>query len=72
MNRVGVSIEVDLPEGVRLRGYERFEDGRTLEVDWQLPEHCRCSKCEREAAASICSNHRASLLNEAAGAAVFG
>ena len=48
-----VTIEVDLPEGVRLRGYERYEEGHAFEVDWVWPEHCRCETCGQEQAAAI-------------------
>jgi transposase len=49
MNRVNVEIEVELPDGVHMRGYERFEGGHAFEVDWDLPERCECSKCHQEA-----------------------
>jgi transposase len=43
-----VEIEVDLPEGVSLRGYERCQGAHVFEVDFELPSHCACPKCGRE------------------------
>lgn len=48
-----VTMEVDLPEGVRIRGYERHEEGHAFEVDWPWPERCRCERCGREEPAAI-------------------
>jgi hypothetical protein len=33
-----VTIEVDLPAGVEITGYERHQDGHGFEVRWPLPE----------------------------------
>ena len=48
MARTSVTIEVDLPDGVVLREYERHGDGHAFHVDWPLPERCRCEGCGRE------------------------
>lgn len=40
-----VEIELDVPQGVRIRGYERIEEGHAFEVDWELPETMVCDKC---------------------------
>jgi transposase len=48
-----LTIDVDLPPGVRITSYSRFEDGHGIEVDWPLPERCRCEKCGHEEAAQI-------------------
>ena len=40
-----VTIDMDLPEGVTLTGYERVEDGHGFEVAWPLPEQYRCQRC---------------------------
>jgi transposase len=48
-----VTIEVDLPDGVRLCGYERHEEGHAFEVDWAWPERCCCETCGQEQAAAI-------------------
>jgi transposase len=53
-----VEIEIDLPEGVEVRGYERIEDGHAFEVDWSLPEEGTCEHCgHREACAVEWKTH---------------
>lgn len=42
-----VEIELDLPEGVEVRGYERVEEGHVFEVSWPLPETFTCDHCRR-------------------------
>ena len=42
-----VEIDLDVPEGVRIRGYERVGDGHAFELDWELPESTTCEKCRR-------------------------
>jgi transposase len=53
MNSVAVEVEVDLPEGVRIRGYERHQGAHAFEVEFDLPSRCRCPKCGEEAEANI-------------------
>ena len=48
-----VTIEVDLPPGVEITGYERHQDGHGFEVRWPLPERCRCERCGHEDRAHI-------------------
>lgn len=48
-----VEIELDVPDGVEIRGYERIDDGHAFEVDWELPEHVTCGKCRHAASARI-------------------
>jgi transposase len=48
-----VTIEVDLPPGVEITGYDRYQDGHGFEVRWPLPERCRCQRCEHEDHAHI-------------------
>ena len=43
-----VEIELDTPEGVEIRGYERVHEGHAFEVSWALPESCNCEKCGRD------------------------
>jgi transposase len=49
----GVTIEVDLPPGVEIAGYERHQSCHGFEVRWPLPEHCRCEHCGHEDRAHI-------------------
>ena len=48
-----VTIDVDLPPGVEITGYERVSDGHGFEVRWPLPARCRCEQCEHEDVAHI-------------------
>ena len=49
-----VEIELDLPIGVRVRGYERIEEGHAFcTVDWDIPDVVRCEKCGRSQPAHI-------------------
>jgi transposase len=43
-----IEIEIDLPEGVSIRGYERHRGAHVFEVDFESPERCTCSHCGRE------------------------
>lgn len=42
-----VEIDLDVPEGLRIRGYERVGDGHAFEVEWDLPETTNCETCRR-------------------------
>jgi transposase len=48
-----VMIDVDLPSGVEITGYERHHDGHGFEVRWPLPERGRCERCGHEDRAYI-------------------
>jgi transposase len=48
-----VTIDVDLPPGVTLTGYQRHGDGHGFEVAWPWPEQCHCDRCGRDADARI-------------------
>lgn len=48
-----VTIDLDLPDGVRIRGYERHEEGHAFEVDWDWPERCCCERCGHEQQAEV-------------------
>jgi transposase len=42
-----MEIELDLPEGLQARGYERIEDGHAFEVDWHIDPDFTCQRCGR-------------------------
>lgn len=42
-----VEMELDVPEGVRVCGYERIDGGHAFEVAWTLPQETTCGKCRR-------------------------
>jgi len=46
-----VTIDIDLPDGVEITGYERWGKGHGFEVAWSWPERCCCETCRTEAAA---------------------
>jgi transposase len=43
-----ITIDVDLPPGVRLVAYHRLPGGHGFEVAWPLPERVCCDRCRRE------------------------
>jgi transposase len=43
-----ITIDIDLPAGVTITGYERLPQGHGFEVSWPLPARCRCDRCRRE------------------------
>ncbi|MCI0637658.1 MAG: transposase [Gemmataceae bacterium] len=43
-----VTIDIDLPEGVEITGYERFGEAHGFEVTWPWPEHWCCPRCRHE------------------------
>ncbi len=45
---VRVNVELDLPTGVELLGYERCGEGHGFEVKFPFPDFCRCDKCGHE------------------------
>jgi transposase len=48
-----ITVDLDLPDGVRIRGYERYEEGHAFEVEWDWPARCRCETCGQEQDAAI-------------------
>lgn len=48
-----VTIDMDVPEGVRVLGYERHAEGHAFEVDWDWPAKCRCDHCGRTEPADV-------------------
>ena len=40
-----IELELDVPDGVEIRGYERIGEGHAFEVSWDFPETFRCDKC---------------------------
>lgn len=48
-----VEIELDVPDGVQIRGYERIEQGHAFEVGWALPPEVTCAGCGHHEAAQV-------------------
>jgi transposase len=42
-----VEIQVDMPAGVTIGEYERFDNGHAFHVSWDLPATCACESCKR-------------------------
>lgn len=40
-----IEIDLDLPEGIEVRGYERIEQGHAFEIEWAIPDPCVCDRC---------------------------
>ena len=53
MHSANVEIEIELPDEVRIRGYERHQGAHVFEVDFDLSQRCTCSKCLRESEANV-------------------
>ena len=49
MATASITIDLDLPDGVEVREYERHGDGHAFHVAWPLPDRCRCDGCGHEA-----------------------
>jgi transposase len=59
-----VEVEVDVPEGVTIRGYERHQGAHVFEVDFELPQRCSCPKCGHESAAQIRYKHEVLAIRD--------
>jgi transposase len=53
MHSVNVEIEVDLPDGVTVRGYKRHRGAHVFEVDFDLPPRQACPKCGLEGPTNV-------------------
>ena len=42
-----VELELDVPDGIRVSGYEYVEGGHAMQVDWDLPSDVTCDKCRQ-------------------------
>jgi transposase len=59
-----ITIEVDLPPGMRITAYERYADGHGFEIAWPLPERCRCDRCGREEPARVEYRDKVQLVRD--------
>jgi transposase len=53
MAMASITIDIDLPEGMEITGYERRGKGHGFEVSWPWPEQCRCQRCGHEDRAGL-------------------
>src|SRR6478672_11374623 len=59
-----VTIDIDLPPGVTVTGYQRHGDGHGFEVSWPLPARCRCDRCGHEVSASLEFTNRVQVVRD--------
>jgi transposase len=59
-----VTIDIDLPSGVTVTGYQRHGAGHGFEVSWPLPQRCRCDRCGREEPADIEFKDRVQVVRD--------
>jgi len=59
MATTSITIDLDLPDGVEVREYERHGDGHAFHVAWPLPDRCRCDRCGHEE--GTCLGHKATF-----------
>jgi transposase len=64
MGSMAVEIEVDVPDGVTVRGYERHQGAHVFEVSFDLPQRCTCPKCGHEAAAELHDKHEVLAIRD--------
>jgi transposase len=57
MNSIAVEIEMDFPDGVTVRGYERHRGAHVFEVAFETPERCVCPKCKHDGPAQLREKH---------------
>jgi transposase len=48
-----VTMELDLPPGIEVTGYQRHGEGHGFEVTWPWPQRCRCDGCGRDEPACL-------------------
>jgi hypothetical protein len=51
MTTATIEIEVDVPDGVTILGYERHQEAHVFEVSFDLPARCTCPKYGHESEA---------------------
>jgi transposase len=59
-----ITIDIDLPPGVTVTGYQRHGDGHGLEVSWPVPQRCRCDRCGREDQAHLEFRDRVQVVRD--------
>lgn len=48
-----MEIDLDLPEELRLCGYERIDQGHAFEVEWDIEQTFTCEKCHRSESTQV-------------------
>ena len=53
-----ITIDIDLPDGVSVTGYQRHGPGHGFEVSWPWPDRVRCPRCRHDDRAHLEQNGR--------------
>jgi transposase len=64
MAMANVTIDIDLPEGVRITSYHRLGEAHGFEVDWDWPESCSCTRCGHDGPARWETTGKARILRD--------
>jgi transposase len=48
-----ITLELDLPDGIEVRGYERLGGAHSFEIGWPLPAEVTCEKCRHAQAVHV-------------------
>jgi transposase len=64
MARTTVEMDIEFPDGVTLREYERIAEGHAFHVEWTLPEQVCCERCERESAARFTCRNKFDVVRD--------
>jgi transposase len=59
-----VTIDIDLPEGVRITSYQRLGEAHGFEVDWDWPETSHCPHCGHDGPARWETTGKARVLRD--------
>lgn len=59
-----VTIDIDLPEGVRITSYERLGEAHGFEVDWDWPATSHCPRCGQDGPARWETTGKARVLRD--------
>src|SRR5215210_1680091 len=64
MECIKVEIDLELPEGVVLREYERITDGHAFHVEWTLAEQVHCQRCGRQQPARFTFRNKFDVIRD--------
>jgi transposase len=59
-----VTIDIDLPEGVRITSYQRLGEAHGFEVDWDWPKSSHCPRCGQDGPARWETTGKARVLRD--------
>lgn len=59
-----VEIDLDVPDGVTVSGYERIDEGHAFEVEWTLPDTFTCDRCRRSEPTRVVYGDRIHVIRD--------